>query len=171
MFDYFFKQVGDSSRGWIDCYNDPDRKVRYKFEDGLTLVSCLCECTVQAPILNILALFCEVDLFKDWFPNIKSVDVVKELTPYRGLYSCKQTMPWPLWPREMVFSATGMFDVESQSCLTVMKTVHEGSTFFGTDVPALSTGYVKLDIKRGYHFFQRIDDNTTRYVTIFNTDP
>lgn len=74
---------------WTEYYNEPTRKVKYRYEDGLTLVSCLCEAIVEAPMMHVLSLFCEIDLFKDWFPNVTHCDIIKEVTPYRGLYACK----------------------------------------------------------------------------------
>ncbi len=80
-------------------------------------------------------------------------------------------MPWPLWPRDMLFKATGIFDPANKACLTCMSSVDTGSMWFGQEVPNTEDGHVRIIIKRGYHFFQRIDDNKTRYITIFNTDP
>ena len=39
-------------------------------------------------------------------------------------------MPWPLWPREMVFKATGIFDRVNKATLTVMKSVDAGKFWF-----------------------------------------
>jgi hypothetical protein len=80
-------------------------------------------------------------------------------------------MPWPVWPRDMIFTATGIFDKNNMACLSVMKSVESGDVWFGQAVPETEQGHVRIKINRGYHYFQRIDDNHTRYVTIFNTDP
>lgn len=102
MFDYFFKQM-DNMGDWTIYYDEPTRKVKYKYEDGLSLVSCMCEAVIEAPMINLIALFCEVDQFHTWFPSVTSCTIAKEVTPIRGLYSVKQAMPWPLWPRDMIF--------------------------------------------------------------------
>lgn len=70
MFNYFFHQIEESNT-WTDAYNEPTRRVRYKFEENMSLVSCLCEATINAPVLDVLSLFCEIDMFQDWFPNVK----------------------------------------------------------------------------------------------------
>ena len=137
----------------------------------MALVSCMCEAIVEAPIINVLSMFVEIDLFKDWFPNVTSCDVLKPVTPSRGMYTCKQTMPWPLWPRDMTFGACGMIDKKNLGVLTVIKSVQEGEDYFGVKVPPTADGHVRIDLKRGYHYFQRIDENTTRYIMIFNSDP
>lgn len=62
LFEYYFT-VMDSIDGWTEYYNEPSRKVRYKYEEGMSLVSCLCEAIIDAPIMNVLSLFIEMDLF------------------------------------------------------------------------------------------------------------
>jgi hypothetical protein len=172
MFNYFFEEL-DKTNEWISYYDEPTRKLRYKYEEGSPMVSCLLEATIDAPIMHVLSLFCEIDLFKNWFPNVTSCDIIKEITSSRGLYSCKQSMPWPMWPRDMTFHVSGLVDKKNKAILTVMKSTSEDpeAKYFGFQIPKTSDGHVRLDIKRGYHYFQRIDENTTRYVEIFNTDP
>lgn len=85
--------------------------------------TCLCECTVDAPMVDVLALYSEIDIFKDWFPKVSDAKCLKKVTSYRGLYQVKEEMPWPLWPRMMVFSATGVLDKKNKAVLTCMKTV------------------------------------------------
>jgi len=62
-------------------------------------------------------------------------------------------MPWPMWPREMIFKSTGIFDRANKACLSVCKTVSSGKQWFGYEVPNVSDGHVDIIINRGYHFF------------------
>lgn len=122
-------------------------------------------------MVDVLSLFCETDMFKDWFPNVTDCKIINQVTNYRGMYVCKQTMPWPMWPREMIFSCTGMFDRENVACLSVLKSIQEGGMYFGVPTPNTAEGHVRIDLKRGYHYFQRISDTKTKYITIMNCDP
>lgn len=76
-----------------------------------------------------------------------------------------------MWPREMVFTATGLFDKENRACLSVMKSVDNLQTYFGVEVPQVQGGHVRTIIIKGYHYFHYIDENTTRYVNIMSSDP
>jgi hypothetical protein len=87
MFNFYFETMARQSE-WTDYYDEPTRKVRYKYEDGMSLVSCVCEAIVEAPMVNVLSLFAEVDLFATWFPNVTSCDIIKQVTPIRGLFRC-----------------------------------------------------------------------------------
>ena len=88
LFHYYFNTISNEEE-WTMYYDEPTRKVKYKYEDGMTYVSCLCEAIIDAPIMNLVALFCEIDLFKDWFPNVSACEEIKAITPTRGLYKCK----------------------------------------------------------------------------------
>jgi hypothetical protein len=106
--------------------------------------------------MNLVALFCEIDLFKDWFPNVTAIEEIKQVTPIRGLYKCKQSMPWPMWPRDLTFTASGLLDRKNVGVLTVMKSTPEDTnsgTYFGVPFPATADGHVRIEIKRGYHYF------------------
>jgi hypothetical protein len=37
---YFYKETGESRDDWIECYNKNNKRVRYKYEEGCSLVSC-----------------------------------------------------------------------------------------------------------------------------------
>ena len=155
LFDYFF-QTREHEDEWTPYYDEPTRKTKYKYEDGLTYVSCLCEAIIDAPLMNLVALFCEIDLFKDWFPNVTAIEEIKQVTPIRGLYKCKQSMPWPMWPRDLTFTASGLLDRKNVGILTVMKSTPEDTKsgeYFGVPFPATAEGHVRIEIKRGYHYF------------------
>ena len=80
-------------------------------------------------------------------------------------------MQWPIWPRDMIFKATGMYDRKNLAILTVLKSLPEDELFFNVPAPKTANGHMRIDIKRGYHYFQYLGPNKTRYLTIFNTDP
>ena len=61
-------------------------KIKYKQEEGQNLISCLSEGLIEAPLVYVLALYAEIDLFKAWFPDIEECQTIKELTFNRGLY-------------------------------------------------------------------------------------
>jgi hypothetical protein len=80
-------------------------------------------------------------------------------------------MPWPMAPREMIFTGTGIFDSQRKACLFVMKSLDAHTNFFEYEVPEAAENHVRIIMKRGYHYLQKIDENRTRYTNISNTDP
>ena len=80
-------------------------------------------------------------------------------------------MQWPVWPREIIFKGSGMYDRKNKGCLLVVKSADDDSTYFDMKVPETSEGYVRVDLKKCFHYFQQIDANTTKYTSITNADP
>ncbi|CDW91698.1 UNKNOWN [Stylonychia lemnae] len=135
------------------------------------IVSVLAEVEVQAPLIDVLSHFTEIDLVKTWFPQVTECMVLKQVTDYRGLYFVQAAMPWPVWPRELVFKATGMLDKKNKGILIVAHSAQNDSDFFDYSVPETSEGYVRIDLKRCFHYFQQIGPNKTKYISITNADP
>lgn len=59
------------------------------------------ESIIDAPLLNLLSLLAEVQLFKDWIPFMRLSDLEGEKSPFRKLahFICK--LPWPFKAREI----------------------------------------------------------------------
>lgn len=161
----------DHSEEWTVKYDEPDKKVRYKYEGGTGFVSALCECIIDAPLVHVMSLYSEVDLFLEWFPSISEATKIREITDHRALFITKQKLPWPMWDREVCASVTGMFDRKNKGVLMVLKSVQEGQVWFGQETPMAANKHVRVLIIKGYHYFQYISENQTRYVTISNSDP
>ena len=68
LFDYFYHETSNASTGWIEYSSEPDKKIKYKYEEGQPFVTCMSECIVKAPMTHVLCLFAEIDIFADWFP-------------------------------------------------------------------------------------------------------
>lgn len=79
-------------------------------------------------------------------------------------------MPWPIAHRDMLVRYSGQYDSKNRAVLSVVKSLSKDK-FFGLDIPKPENGLVKMDIIRGYNYFQYIDENTTRFMGIFNADP
>ncbi len=80
-------------------------------------------------------------------------------------------MAWPVKPRDMIFSGSGVLDRKNRAVLTMLRTLEDDEMYFGVKTPKAAPGHVRLEVKRAYHYFQDLDDGRTKYVTLFNTDP
>lgn len=67
---YFYHETAKDTEGWTICYNKNQKLVKYKYEEGCSTVSCMNECIVNAPIMHVMCLFTEIDMFKEWFPQL-----------------------------------------------------------------------------------------------------
>ena len=73
LFDYYFREVDKDD--WITYYDEPERKLKYKYEDDCRLMSIMSECVVNASLTDTLFLFAELDFFKEWMPNMTEVTI------------------------------------------------------------------------------------------------
>jgi hypothetical protein len=72
--------------------------------------------------------------------------------------------------REILVRSSGMVNKERRGILSIVKSVYTDK-FFGVSLPPVENGFVRMDVHKGYHYFEYIDENTTRYVSVFNADP
>mmetsp|Transcript_24299 Transcript_24299/g.23907 ORF Transcript_24299/g.23907 Transcript_24299/m.23907 type:complete len:132 (+) Transcript_24299:522-917(+) len=86
------------------------------------------------------------------------------------MYYIVEGLPWPMWPRDAVFSSNVIFDKENKGFLICSSSLEKEESWFGHKIPPNDPKCVRMHVKRECHFFQRLDENTTRYVCIFNTD-
>jgi hypothetical protein len=43
--------------------------------------------------------------------------------------------------------------------------------FFGFELPENDPNYVRMVISKGYHYFEYVDAETTKYIALMNADP
>jgi len=80
-----FTSVMKDMSSWTKFVDKPDSKIYYKKEEGLSPITCFIETTINAPVLNAVAICAEVAHYKEWLPITPVSDVIKELTPLRKL--------------------------------------------------------------------------------------
>ncbi len=69
LFDQFY-QIIETVDKWKVSLDEPTMKIRYMKEPELTSVTFYAEVICDAPMVNVLALFSESDLFHTWFPKV-----------------------------------------------------------------------------------------------------
>ena len=132
---------------------------------------------VNAPMFNCIALVKEADLFTRWLPAInKSVLVPLDNSRYRMQLTVGITAVWPLQNREAVLYGYG--DVLERGVGVYFRSQSENEVFpgsapDGSDVhpPAPEPETVRVAVRNGGFYFEKLDDSTTRVCALFNVDP
>ena len=91
----------DFLRGWIKHSEKANGKVYYRQEPGLKGLTVYLEGVVNAPIMNLLAVISEIELFKEWLPVIKQSQMLHSVSHFRKLAYFRYKLPWPLKSREI----------------------------------------------------------------------
>jgi len=56
---------------WIRHTDKPEKKIYYRHEEGVKSMSLYIEGVIDAPLMNLLLVLAEVELFKTFIPMIK----------------------------------------------------------------------------------------------------
>lgn len=124
---------------------------------------------VNAPMINLMALLCEVDLFKEWVPLMKKANLVGEYSHLRKLAYFKVGLPWPFSDREIYLQATGIMQKEDKACVLVMSSVEEDE-WMSTKITR-NIDLVTIDIHKSFIHLQEIEPGKNRFRMIVNADP
>ena len=54
------------------------------------------EKTVKAPMINLISIISEVQLMKEWVPNMIRSDLIGEISHFRKLVILESKMVWPM---------------------------------------------------------------------------
>lgn len=121
----FFSELEHLKDSW-DCYADlPDRQVYTKAEPGEGLVSVFYRFQCPTNIFYPVALLSEIDMFKEWVPNMQKSEVIKSITDLRKVIYFLRDFPWPLASREMVVCASAILIKEKKGILTMIRSVND----------------------------------------------
>lgn len=134
---------------------------------------------VHAPMFQCLALIREADLFARWLPAInKSVMVPLDHSRYRMQLTVGIMAPWPLQNREAVLygygdvmeerGAVGVY-FRSQTPDEVFPAAADGAQDVRLPDPEPYT--VRVAVKDGGFYFERVAPGRTRVCALFNVDP
>jgi len=129
MCDEMIKDM-ETLEGFTEYVNKPDKKVLYKKEEGLDPITVYIEGTIKAPAINLIAVMAEIDLFKEWVPDTEISEIIKEVTPLRKSIYMVNTLPWPMWRRELFIEA-GSYVLKEQKAIGVSIETIRTDTWFG----------------------------------------
>ncbi len=88
--------------GWLVYWDLPEYKIYYKFEAGSYLCSLYLEKVIDAPMINLMAVLAEAQLYKDWVPMTRKSEIIGSVSHFRKAALFEYGLPWPLYPRSMI---------------------------------------------------------------------
>ena len=107
LFEYLYDNLANVEdpeiSGWIKYYDYPDIRVFYKDEEGAVFGSILTDTIVESNISKLIAVWDNLEVFAKLMPEFYDVKYEKRYANFKAIMTGKQTFPWPLWHRDMVF--------------------------------------------------------------------
>ena len=177
LFEYLYDQICDldnldkEGQDWVKYYDEPDKRVFYKQEDGYIYGSVLTDCIVEASLTHTLCCYDNLEVLDKLMPEFYDLEWMKKVTDTKGMMYGKQAFPWPLAHRDLCFHVTGVQDYKNRGFISVSKSKEEGEQYMGVGVPAVPDGFGRIEVKMGYNFFQYLGPNKTRHISLWNTNP
>eukprot|EP01004_Peranema_trichophorum_P005332 NODE_4195_length_1209_cov_42.752302_g3697_i0.p1 GENE.NODE_4195_length_1209_cov_42.752302_g3697_i0~~NODE_4195_length_1209_cov_42.752302_g3697_i0.p1 ORF type:complete len:342 (+),score=57.19 NODE_4195_length_1209_cov_42.752302_g3697_i0:53-1078(+) len=110
---------------------------------------------VEAPLLHILALLCEIDLWPSWFTMsswvvaLRKAHIISQPRPTNLLCYLAASMPWPIAGRDICLEvqAVDCMDPEEEYARQIVVLIESVTSFPGAQVPPEDKTYVRTWMK------------------------
>eukprot|EP00040_Diaphanoeca_grandis_P011809 m.60537 g.60537 ORF g.60537 m.60537 type:complete len:356 (-) comp22851_c0_seq1:507-1574(-) len=142
--------------GWTLHRADQGITTYSRFDDDDGIVTIRAEGLVDAPLLNVLSVFYEVDLWSNWMPTysmmgLKYSELLKTAGPTDLLMQMAVSLPWPLQTRDIVAKVHGVdcMDAVDDGSRQVVILVESVDEYLGREVPEPPRGTTRLRIQNG----------------------
>eukprot|EP00656_Telonema_subtile_P011794 TRINITY_DN15881_c0_g1_i2.p1 TRINITY_DN15881_c0_g1~~TRINITY_DN15881_c0_g1_i2.p1 ORF type:complete len:680 (-),score=222.76 TRINITY_DN15881_c0_g1_i2:60-2099(-) len=89
-------------------------------------VTCIVEGVVHAPVLQVLAMPCEVECWPRWYPQLQHAAVLSQPSRTHTVLCATVQMPWPLSPREVMLSSHGFDTLEHDGSFLILASSVQG---------------------------------------------
>lgn len=112
--------------GWQLKYNEPDKKIFLKLENGFETCTTLSDCIIDADYIETFACFENLEILEDLMKEFYDLKWEKRAGYVSGLCSTKIKMPWPLSDRMLIMHTTGIADYKNKGVLLISKSIAPG---------------------------------------------
>ena len=169
IFDEYLPVLKGDLLGWTQFQSNDEARIYYKMEDGLSCVTTYLETEVDAPLLNILSVIAEVDMFKEWAPITPVSDVLKSLTDFKKLVYLKNELSWPFSHREIFFEGGAFALLDDKSICLTLHSIKD-ATWFGHPITPTQE-LVVTHVNKGVVNLCKLESGKCKLTLIVNIDP
>ena len=103
---------------------------------------------IQAPLINLLAIFAEAQLFRNWVPMCRRSEIIKSHSHFRKAADFEFYLPWPLANRAFRMQANGIALPDENGAILTMSSIDQDS-WLGEALDARPNNLVFADLNRG----------------------
>jgi len=158
----------ETDEGWSESV-DRDRVQVYYKEESATIHSLKIVGVIDSPMLNVLTVFYESDLYKSWTPSMKSSQVLMQEKKYRYLCHYGFSLPWPLHDRDVIAYGYGV-DLSDRILVVVRSVNQDEYDQYDVDIPEPGDD-ARMDINYAGILITPLNDVQTRVTLTANVDP
>lgn len=88
LFEYLYDQIctlDQEGQDWTKYYDEPDKRVFYKQEDGYMYGSVLTDCIVEASLMHTLCCYDNLEVLDKLMPEFYDLEWKKKVTDVKGM--------------------------------------------------------------------------------------
>lgn len=168
-------------KNWATHIDDGENvKIKYKPRENSNMYDFLMEGTINAPLLNIISVINEIDLFTTWIPRytipfkigLRESRKTHQIGQIDQLVYFVADAPWPISDRDMHLLINASDDIESNNRIVITMKSYEPSQHpeYPQDVPQPNSGVVRMFLDGGIVIEPR--SPTSSYLRLaWNVDP
>ena len=104
---------------WTKYYDEPDKRLFYKEEEGYPLGTVITDCVIEAEIGSVIACYDNLEICEQLLPDFYGLKVLKRVTDVKAVTYAKQKYSWPFADRDVVFHFSAVHDFRNRALLTV----------------------------------------------------
>ena len=163
---------------WKLIKDDGKWTTEYKQQKGTVYHSFRLKGIGKVKLINILAIFYEMDLISHWMPLSKESYQIKQLALYCKCGFVRIGAFWPIKDRECIIFGFGIDDLKrNDMCLVCFDTNKEPHKKmlkkFNIKLPKIEKGRVRIDINIGGFLLEKVknDPEKTKLSVVWNVDP
>lgn len=176
--DYEFAKTGldmfDDHEGWTTESIGKDLTTKYKMIPRTALISLRFEAILDIPLLNVLALLYEIDLYSEWVPFLTQSEQLKSIHRASKVVYIKTSLPPPLADRDAFLYGIGVdYSVEDGSIMILAKSLDTNPELMKRHQVDASktTKNVKMEMKFACFKIKPLGRNRCEMLGIANVDP
>jgi hypothetical protein len=110
---------------WEIIKNYPERQIYCKREPGLDLITVFYKIKLNSHMIYPFALLSEIQLMKNWVPDVKTIDIFKVNSQFRKAIRMHRGMPFPLSDRDFTICHTSLIVKERKGAMVMIRSTDE----------------------------------------------
>jgi hypothetical protein len=159
-----------NSASWSEVSCGSDVVIKYTSNGSGNLHSFMIEAVLDAPVLNVVAVINEVDLYSSWMPGLSHSMQLNSLSMFEKIIYLDYAIPWPLANREFVMEAFGVHLAEKNQLLIAVQSCHDQSKFV---LPPRTPRKKKIlgEMNMSGYLIEPISASSTKVTMVMDLDP
>jgi len=87
--------------GWIKYYNEPTRRMFYKYTEGDPIIDVVTDCIIDFPMSKVLCSMAEKECMEEFTPELEGISYQKRKSDYNACMRADFIFPWPMYKRDL----------------------------------------------------------------------